>query len=335
MKQYALLCLVVAIILFISPFIALISTQTEKEQTSAAVTDEIFSDTQNETQKTTETENNDGTISVFMTADSEVQKMDMRDYITGVVAAEMPASYETEAIKAQALVAVTYAQYCKKHPDKTISADISDDSTKHQGYMTDDEMKEKWGDAYNSYRTKIEDAVDSVIDSVIVYENEPILAAYHAISSGKTESAENIWDEDIPYLQSAESEWDIYSSRYTSEVRLTADDMKNIIKNYKKSRFDSPEEEWIQIKKTTENGTVLEVVICGIKLTGIETRELFALRSPVFETEYDDGEFIFTVSGYGHGVGMSQNGANCMAKEGKTAEEIIKHYYNGVSITHN
>lgn len=333
MKQYTVLCLIVAIILFISPFIALISSQPEKEQAPENETNENISVTHRETANNSEDDKN--TITVFMTESSEIMKMEMKDYIIGVVAAEVPASYETEAIKAQAIVAMTYAQYRKKHPDKSISADISDDSSKHQGYMSDDDMKEKWGDAYESYRTKIEDAVDSVTGSVILYENEPIMAAYHAISGGKTESAENIWGEDIPYLQSVDSEWDIYSSRYTSEVRLTADEVKKIMKTSEKADFDSPEEEWIEIKKTTDNGTVLEAMICGIDLTGIETRELFALRSPVFDATYEDGEFIFTVSGYGHGVGMSQNGANCMAKEGKTAEEIIKHYYKGVTIERN
>lgn len=333
MKQYTVLCLIVAIILFISPFIALISSQPEKEQAPENETNENISVTHRETANNSEDDKN--TITVFMTESSEIMKMEMKDYIIGVVAAEVPASYETEAIKAQAIVAMTYAQYRKKHPDKSISADISDDSSKHQGYMSDDDMKEKWGDAYESYRTKIEDAVDSVTGSVILYENEPIMAAYHAISGGKTESAENIWGEDIPYLQSVDSEWDIYSSRYTSEVRLTADEVKKIMKTSEKVDFDSPEEEWIEIKKTTDNGTVLEAMICGIDLTGIETRELFALRSPVFDATYEDGEFIFTVSGYGHGVGMSQNGANCMAKEGKTAEEIIKHYYKGVTIERN
>ena len=333
MKQYTVLCLIVAIILFISPFIALISSQPEKEQAPENETNENISVTHRETANNSEDDEN--TITVFMTESSEIMKMEMKDYIIGVVAAEVPASYETEAIKAQAIVAMTYAQYRKKHPDKSISADISDDSSKHQGYMSDDDMKEKWGDAYESYRTKIEDAVDSVTGSVILYENEPIMAAYHAISGGKTESAENIWGEDIPYLQSVDSEWDIYSSRYTSELRLTADEVKKIMKTSEKADFDSPEEEWIEIKKTTDNGTVLEAMICGIALTGIETRELFALRSPVFDVQYEDGEFIFTVSGYGHGVGMSQNGANCMAKEGKTAEEIIKHYYKGVTIERN
>ncbi len=333
MKQYAVLCIIVAIMLFIAPFIALISTQPKQEQDSVFETSEHISALHNETEKTEEKkETDENTISVFMTEDSETLTMDMRDYITGVVAAEVPASYETEAIKAQALVAFTYAQYRKKHPDNSISADISDDSSKHQGFMTTEEMKEKWGEAYESYRTKIEDAVDSVFGSVILYNNEPIMAAYHAISGGKTESAENIWEEDIPYLQSTDSEWDKYSSRYTSEVRLTSDELKNIMKTYTKAVFDSPEEEWIEIKKKSDSGTVLEAMICGVDLTGIEIRELFSLRSPVFETSYEDGEFIFTVSGYGHGVGMSQNGANCMAKEGKTAEEIIKHYYKGVTI---
>ena len=140
MKQCTLLCIIVAIMLFISPFIALVSSQPEKEQTIENETDENISASHKETQNNNE--DNENTISVFMTESSETLKMDMRDYIIGVVAAEVPASYETEAIKAQAIVAMTYAKYRKEHPDKSISADISDDSSKHQGYMTEEDMKE-------------------------------------------------------------------------------------------------------------------------------------------------------------------------------------------------
>lgn len=333
MKQYAVLCLIVAIIMLITPTVALIPAKTGQEREALSDSSDIEVDEDHSSGSHEDNTDNSNTISVFLSDDEKTEEMDMRDYVIGVVAAEMPASYETEALRAQALVAVTYACYSKKYSDDENSgADISDDSSRHQGYMTTEQMKEKWGDAYESYYNRIADAVDTVIDSVITYEGEPVMAAYHAISSGKTESALNLWGKDIPYLQSTDSEWDKYSSRYSSEVVLTARELKDIFSDTDGTDFSEDEENWIKINTVSESGTVLEIEVGGVVMSGMELRELVSLRSPVFTVEYSDGEFVFTVSGYGHGVGMSQNGANAMAKEGKTYKDIISHYYKGVKI---
>lgn len=329
MKKYGVLCIVVAIIMLLAPMAAI---SFEKEPA------EKESETQSVAVETVKTDNSESkkedTISVFMTADNEAQVMDMRDYIIGAVSAEVPASYDEEAIKAQALAAVTFAEYRKKNggDEKIGGADISDDSSVHQGYVTKSEMQEKWGDAFDTYYKKVSDAVDEVLDKVITYEGEPIMAAYHAISSGKTESAKNIWGDDIAYLSTVDSKWDKDSTRYSSEVIYSAEELKELLKNIENADFDSDETDWIKIKSTSDAGTVLESEVCGAEMTGMELRTLLSLRSPVFDVEYSDGEFIFTVSGYGHGVGMSQNGANSMARDGYTYEEIIAHYYPGTEI---
>ena len=330
MKMYGFLCIAVGISMLLTPMAAIDFDNSESEKIT-----ELQTQTE-ETVKaaaTTEKQKED-TISVFMTTENETEVMDMRDYIIGAVAAEVPASYNDEAIKAQALAAVTFAEYKKRNGTESgiQGADISDDSSKHQGYMTKEEMKEKWGDAYDVYYKKIADAVDDVIDKVIVYDDEPIMAAYHAISSGKTESAENMWGEDIEYLVSTDSDWDTQSTRYKSEVILSSEDIEKLMKFTDNADFSTEKEDWIKITEVSESGTVLEASVCGIELTGMEVRNLFSLRSPVFSVEYSDGEYVFTVSGYGHGVGMSQNGANCMAENGSTYEEIINHYYKGVTI---
>lgn len=326
MKQYGVLCLIVAIIMLVTPTVTLISGKIY-ETGGENITEEasaVYSVNNKKQEKTTD----DNTVSVFMSEDGKTENMSLREYIIGVVAAEMPASYEEEALKAQALVAVTYTRYTKEKGSKKNDADITDDSSTHQGYMTDEQMREKWGDAYESYRERIENSVDDVLDKVIVYDGKPIMAAYHAISSGRTESAETIWGKDIPYLQSTDSEWDKNSARYTSTVTLTADEIREICGK----KTDKEDGGMIEIISVSDSGTVLEAVLCGERMTGTEIRELLSLRSPVFSAEYSDGEYIFTVSGYGHGVGMSQNGANAMAKNGKTYDEIIKHYYKGVEI---
>lgn len=327
MKQYAVLCLIVAIIMLVTPTVTLITGKIH--ETGRENTTEEASAVYNEEPISEENSNDADTISVFMTQDNKTENLPLREYIIGVVAAEMPASYEEEALKAQALVAVTYTRYIITNGKGSNNADITDDSSTHQGYMTDEQMQEKWGDAYESYRKRIENAVDEVLDKTITYEGKPIMAAYHAISSGKTESAKTIWGKDIPYLQSVDSKWDKNSARYTSTVTLTAEELREI---YGKKKTDAQDDELIEILSVSDPGTVLEVSFCGEKMTGNSLRELLSLRSPVFSAEYSDGEYVFTVSGYGHGVGMSQNGANAMAKNGKTYDEIIKHYYHGTEI---
>ena len=331
MKDYITLCLIMTVILIIAPFCVFLPSETGQEHTDESSTAATIADQTDITDSGSDKDNN--TISVFLTADSKTVTMNMRDYLIGVVAAEMPASYETEALKAQAVVAATYAEYRKLHPDNETEGDISDSSTIHQGYMTIDEMKDKWGDTFDSYYNRIASAVDAVDGITITYDNEPIRAAYHAISNGQTESAKTLWGEDISYLQSVDSTWDKSSTRFSTEVVFSADEIKNLMKDQKGVKFSDNEEDWIEITKISPSGTVLECRICNIKMTGTEVRNLFSLRSASFEVNYNNGQFIFSVQGYGHSVGMSQNGANCMAKEGKSYDEIIKHYYTGVNIS--
>ena len=323
MKLYGALCVAVAIVMLLTPLVSVSFRNTDMSEENAtenyAVSDVTAS--------VNTVPQQDDSISVFITADKSIDIMEMRDYIIGTVAAEVPASYETEAIKAQALAAVTFAEYRKSlGGDSSIDgAIISDDSSRHQGYISVEEMKIRWGDAFDVYYAKISDAVDEVIDKVIVYQDEPIMAAYHAISSGKTESAANMWGADVPYLRSVDSSWDEDSTRYESNVVIAPDELAEIM-------GVDISEVYVKTKSTSSSGTVLEIELCSVSMTGMEVRELLGLRSPVFTVVKEEGEYIFTSKGYGHGVGMSQNGANCMALDGYSCEEIIKHYFNGVEI---
>lgn len=331
MKPYGILCLIIAIIMLLSP-LAAIDLGAPEEESASERESEVQTDSDESEAAAVKTD--EDTISVFMTSSEKTETLAMRDYIIGAVGAEMPASYETEALKAQALAAVTFAEYSKQNGgDENLGgADISSDSSRHQGYMTTDEMKEKWGDAFESYYEKIASAVDAVLDEIITYDGEPIMAAYHAISTGQTESAKNMWGKDIPYLVSVESEGDPYSSRYRSEENFTAKELKDALKYTDGVSFDDDEENWITVNKTTDAGTVTDVTVCGRHMTGMEVRNLLGLRSPSFTVDYEDGSFRFTVHGYGHGVGMSQYGADYYARQGMTYREIIEHYYPGTEI---
>ncbi len=327
MKSYGVLCIAVAIIMLLAPVASLINV--EKTQ-GASKNSEITSDVSVVFDEVSPPD--DGSISVFLSESEESVQLEMRDYVIGVVAAEMPASYDSEALKAQALVAVTYAEYIKLHGENVNGADVTNDSTQHQGYLTKEQMQEKWGDAYDEFYTKIEAAVDAVSGKKITYKDEVIMPAYHAISCGQTQSAKSVWGKEIPYLQSVDSEWDKDSGRFESTVTVSVNELKEIMKNYNNADFDADEESLIQIKKSAKDGTVEKIEVCSVGMTGGEARKLFSLRSSAFDAEYSDGEFVFTSYGYGHGVGMSQNGANQMAKDGCDYKEIINHYYTGVEI---
>ena len=329
MKLYGILCIIVAVILLTAPMAALpLGASVAGEEDSSG--EEAVSENLSEDVFSGEGD----IISVFMTEDKVKEDMTMREYIIGAVAAEMPASYNEEALKVQALAAVTFAEYMKLNPEgeNIMGADISDDSSQHQGYMSLQEMKEKWGDTFDSYYEKIENAVDAVIDKVITYNGEPVMAAYHAISSGRTESALDIWGSDVPYLQSVESEGDTESTRYESKAVFTADEIKESFKDIEGVSFEGDGENWINIEKTSDSGAVLEITAGGKELTGMEVRNLLGLRSPDFTVSYEDGSFTFDVKGYGHGVGISQYGADYYAEQGMTYDEITKHYYTGVEI---
>lgn len=330
MKIQGILLIIVSIILLLTPMAAL--SRDADGETETAEYDLTEEDTEGAALSSAEDAGD--VISVFMTASEETETIEMRDYVIGSVAAEMPASYELEALKAQALVSVTFAEYIKTAESNSTpgGADITDDSSLHQGYISTEEMKENWGDAFEAYYNRISQAADAVIDKVITYDGRPIMAAYHAISSGRTESAANIWQSDIPYLQSVESPGDVYSTRYSLTEAFSAEELKSALRSVSGVNTDDIDENFIVINGVTEAGTVTSVTVGGKEMTGTELRSCLNLRSPCFTAEYSEGEYLITVKGYGHGVGMSQYGADYYAKQGMTYEEIILHYYTGVEI---
>ncbi len=324
MRNYAVIPLIIAFIMLVAPLSAFLSKTGDgagDEPSSEVLSRNAFSP-----YVRTDTE-----IAVFNPDENTVENMNIRDYCIGVVAAEMPASYEIEALKAQALVSLTYAQYVKDNK-KGENADIAADSSVNQGFSDADEMKERWGDKYNEYYEKICKAVDAVLNYRIYYDSKPIDALYHAISPGRTEDAENVWGTDIPYLKSADSSWDKESPRYSCSTVFSSEQFRERCSGIESVNLGGDEETWVCDIKKTEAGTVESIKIGGVTLDGSKVRTIFSLRSAAFDISYDNGYFTFKSYGYGHGVGMSQYGANCMASDGKKYSEIIAHYYKGVSI---
>lgn len=346
MKKNMYLAICVAISLTVLPLSMYNSTADAKDKTTAsqlsstqAQTQEVSEDeSESEVPETTEKDisaSSEETIRIYLSDEKKAVTLSLRDYIIGVVAAEMPAAYEGEALKAQAAASITLARRKIQTVTETGELDgavITTNSKKDQGYMSVDKMYERWGEEFDVYYEKIASAVDEVYTYQIEYEGEPIIAAFHAISTGTTECAENVWEEKKEYLISVESEGDKLSATYESTLSLTPQRLEEYLSSATDFKARGEENEWIGECEYTDVGTLISAEICGKVFTGAELREILSLRSAAIEIEYKDGEFVFTVRGYGHGVGLSQYGADYYARQGYTWQEIIAHYYPGTQI---
>jgi len=253
----------------------------------------------------------------------------LEEYILGVLAAEMPAAFETEALKAQSVAARTYALYCAA-ADKHGDAQVCTDFRCCQAWKSEEQMREGWGESFDAYYEKLRAAVYATAGQYLSYGGKPVFAAFHSSSSGMTESCGAIWSE-LPYLisvPSPESEQDVPG--YISTVELSPLDFRDsLLHACPEADFSGEEGQWIGGINYEDSGRVDSLLIGGVLYSGAKLRELFSLRSTAFSLEYTGESFLFTVTGYGHGVGMSQYGARVMAREGADYSSILAHYYPG------
>ena len=270
------------------------------------------------------------TVRLLLSDSGETLTLSLRDYVAGATAAEMPVSFDRQALCAQALASLTYALYRQAHPPESQpdGTPLTDDPAECQAFWTVEEMRERWGDDFEENYDKILSAVDEVIGYEITYEEEPAAAAFHAVSPGRTESAENVWGDEIPYLISVESEGDSVSPKFRSALTVNAKEFGAKLG----LETEDPPEEWLGDTEYTEAGTLLAVQIGGKTFTGQELRRIFDLQSAAFTVSFDGTAFTFDVKGWGHGVGLSQYGADYLARHGMTWREIIAHYYPGTEI---
>ncbi|MDE5584411.1 MAG: stage II sporulation protein D [Ruminococcus sp.] len=268
----------------------------------------------------------------------EVSEVDERTYVIGAVCAEMPATFAEEALKAQAVSAHTYAERQRLRERSTptpdlCGADFSNDTEKYQGYFTESQAMEYYGDNFRPYYNKICSVVDEVLPYIITYHDEPIISAFHSMSSGKTESAENAWGTAVDYLVPVDSSYDKSAPRYIDTVKYEKETLRQLLaEKFSGIILGDDFTTWIQINNVSESGTVLSAMAGDMKVSGNDIREALALRSACFEIKYENDTISITTKGFGHGVGMSQYGANAMANEGKSWREILLHYYPNCQI---
>ncbi|MGD6776245.1 stage II sporulation protein D [Sutcliffiella horikoshii] len=269
-------------------------------------------------------------VAVYRHKQEMIEKIPLEDYIVGVVASEMPADFELEALKAQALAARTYILRQLMAEEKLGTPEGADvtDTEQHQVYKSPEELKAAWAaEDFNWKMEKIKQAVAETAGSVLTYNNAPIDASYFSTSNGFTENSEEYWPNEIPYLRSVESPWDVDSEKYLSQVSLPVQDFQSKLG----VTLGSDGSVGKIISRTTGN-RVEAVDINGKKLSGREVRDILKLRSSDFTWERKGDNIVITTKGFGHGVGMSQYGANGMALEGKNYTQIISHYYKDVQI---
>lgn len=298
MKKYVFL-----LILLITIYLLTINNKIEKDK--------------NETNEKT-VQKEEKKIYVSLTLDDSVENLELEDYIVGVVACEMPASFNHEALKAMAVASRTYA--LNREIDSLINITLAD-----QCYNNIDEMKKKWQNNFDKYYEIISKAVGETKYEYISYKGKPIKAFYFSNSNGYTEDVKNVFNEEHEYLKSVSSPWDLNTSAYLREIKISVTDF---IEKLGVEKLEN-----INIESRYPSNRVEKVKVNNNYYTGIEFRKLLNLRSVDFDIENNEDEITIKTRGYGHGVGMSQFGANGMANEGYNYKEILEYYYKNIKIS--
>ena len=273
------------------------------------------------------------TVTLFHHDTETLETLDLRTYLWGVIAGEMPASYPEEALKAQTVASYTYLLHrietIADHPSSDFGhkGDVCDNPEHCKAYLSHAEAAERWGqDWYDASVDKISAAVESVLGEVLLYDGAVANTVFHAISGGKTEAAADVWGAEIPYLQSVDSHWDQDAAGFTSTVTVPIKDFRNKLEQQDCTPGATT---------LTEGGSVATQVLGDKTYTGRELRSLFNLRSTRFTLSVNETEALFQVSGYGHQVGLSQYGASVLAENGYTYREILAYYYTGTTLQEN
>ncbi len=263
-------------------------------------------------------------ITILDTKTNNKESKELEDYVIGVVAAEMPASFNIEALKAQAVASRTYAAYKIKssNQDYDVVTDVS-----NQSYITVSEMQQKWQTDFYKYYEKVKEAVNATKGQIMMYDDEIVEAYYFAMSNGYTEDVSLVFSEEKDYLKSVESAYDNNSLKnFTYTVEFTKQEICT------KLNVDCNTLNFKNIERSSTN-RVNNITVNNTTFKGTKFRSLLGLRSTDFDIQNNGDKIIITTRGYGHGVGMSQYGANGMANDGYKYDEILKYYYKNIKIS--
>lgn len=281
----------------------------------------------------------DAATTVTLLSGGEVRELPLEEYLLGVLAAEMPAGFPEEALKAQAVAARTYTLYkmelYENGEDTTHQgADLCDDPGHCEAFADlTTQAAALWGESAPIYRQRLQTAVEQTDGMILVYEEEPIAAVFCAAATEKTESAKDVWGSDLPYLVSVESPGGRDCSRYAGTVTVTQADFAAAVRErFPEADFTQAPNTWFRDSHRSEAGSVLDVLVGGVRLSGSQVRQIAGLNSANFTVKVQGSDLVFSTVGYGHGVGLSQYGARYLALEGQTYDQILSHYYPGTQL---
>ena len=320
MRKYAAAGLVLTVLLFGGAYLAAGGSAAEPEPAAPE----------------TAAVHHDRDVTLTIQDGDTTEQMTLERYLTGVVRGEMPASFEMEALRAQAAAERSYVYYQlaagrkDAHPD----ADFCTDHTCCSAYLSETAARKKWGGDFAPWNTRVEQAVSDTDGQVVLYNGRPILAVFHSSSAGRTAAAGDVWSGDLPYLVSVDSpEGEETVPNYYSTMTFTAAEAKEkLLAAYPELKLSGTPDRWFGAAAENGSGRVETVSVGGTDIEGTELRRIFGLRSACFTVAADSESVTFRVTGYGHGVGMSQYGANQLAREGKTWQEILEWYYTGATV---
>lgn len=274
------------------------------------------------------------TVTLMDSKTGQLMEIPLKDYLIGAAACEMPALYEKEAIKAQIAAIHSYYLYCRQHPEHLKNGYITVDESKLSGYASASRLMEFWQMDYYDYYAKFSRCVDEVIDKVITYDDQPALTSYYAVSCGKTADSKDVWGQPLPYLVSIDSSHDQISDNYLQVKTIAKDSMFSLLRlNYPNIELDeSMPESWFGDIIYTDSGYASYVTVGSDLVPADQIRDVLGLPSTCLMIFYEDDNFSIATKGYGHGVGLSQFGANQLSQQGKKYDEILQYYFPGTEI---
>lgn len=325
MREYMQIIVIFIIFLMLIPAIIFLSGKQEKKSVIAN-TKITISDIKQ--------------VKIYFEKEKKCRTFSLEDYMIGAVFAQMPAEFESESLKAQAVLAHTYilkqSMLEKENPTKDLhGAVISDNSKIYQAFYTEEQAKNVYSDDYKSAYDKIKSAVKEVKNCICIYNEEPITVAFHAASCGFTRSSKDAWGKNLPYLQSVKSSDDLKLKDIKTSRTFTVEQFKQrILTQYENIKFtdNSDCRNWVKIIKNNKEGFADEIQICKRKIPVNDFMVCFDIPSPCFDISFKNNSVVITSIGYGHMVGMSQYGANFMAEKGKSFREILGFYFKDTTI---
>ena len=288
-----------------------------------------YADVNIDNQQSAEEENSFVTLMDSNT--KQTMEIPLKDYLIGAAACEMPALYNEEAIKAQMVASHSYYLYCQLHPEWLANGYITVDIKNMKGFAESNRLKEYWQMDYYTYYEKFEKCAKEVMDKAVTYNSQPALTSYYAVSCGKTADCGDVWGQELPYLVSVDSSWDQISESYMKVTEIPKDNMYSLLRiNYPNIDIENLQpEQWFGDIIYTQSGYASYVTVGSDLVPATQIRDIMKLPSTCLMIFYEDEIFSIATKGYGHGVGLSQFGANSMAGQGKNYQEILAHYFPG------